>query len=441
MTYANFVKELKEMKSKGKGLMSEEQYMNIGYVMSAVTPCNVLVFGLGEDSYLWKNLNEGGKTIFLEDDSSWIDKFKNTGLEIVDIKYSTFVGDHEEINFNSKLLNIELPDSIEKIKWDMIIVDAPLGHGPPGRPYKGPGRMQSIYKAYQLLKAGGICVVDDMKRLVEQKYSLHYFGQDNIINVIEDKVVIFKKEIKLGLDSLIKGKNVALVGPAKYMEGSNLGNEIDNHDIVIRINRGIESIDYFKKDIGSRTDIFYSCLIERAQQTGVLDPLHLKYNHRIKHIVAPPDSDMKGISNKTKLHSLVNKEKIKEIKKHIPVTIVDHKFHTDLAKKVNCKPNTGFLAIYDLLRMNPKKLSIYGFSFYLDGFITGQKAGVENEKNCTEQEFADMAFNSKRHVQKNMWKYAKETLLNNKHVVLDKTLNKILNLDKLDRKLFKEKVN
>ena len=150
---------------------------------------------------------------------------------------------------------------------------------------------------------------------------------------------------------------------------------------------------------------------------------------------------MKGISNKTKLHSLVNKEKIKEIKKHIPVTIVDHKFHTDLAKKVNCKPNTGFLAIYDLLRMNPKKLSIYGFSFYLDGFITGQKAGVENEKNCTEQEFADMAFNSKRHVQKNMWKYAKETLLNNKHVVLDKTLNKILNLDKLDRKLFKEKVN
>ena len=91
--------------------------------------------------------------------------------------------------------------------------------------------------------------------------------------------------------------------------------------------------------------------------------------------------------------------------------------------------------------MNPKSLSIYGFSFYLDGFISGQKSGVEKEKNCTEQEFADMAFNSKRHVQKNMWQYAKNTLLDNKKVILDSKLKQILELNSLDRKLFKEKVN
>jgi len=66
---------------------------------------------------------------------------------------------------------------------------------------------------------------------------------------------------------------------------------------------------------------------------------------------------------------------------------------------------------------------------------------VEKEKNCTEQEFADMAFNSKRHVQKNMWQYAKNTLLNNKKVILDGKLKQILELENLDRKLFKEKVN
>ena len=219
------------------------------------------------------------------------------------------------------------------------------------------------------------------------------------------------------------------------MEGSKLGKEIDSHDIVVRINRGIESIAKFSEDIGLRTDLYYSCLIERAQQTGILD-INLMKSLGIKHIIAPPDSNMKGMASSTKLHSLVNDNKIKEIKKEIPLTIIDHVFHSYLAENIDCKPNTGFLAIYDLLRRNPESLSIYGFSFYLDGFISGQKSGVEFEKNCTEQEFADMAFNSKRHVQKNMWNFAKSTLLNNEKVNLDKDLKKILKLKDFDRALF-----
>ena len=38
----------------------------------------------------------------------------------------------------------------------------------------------------------------------------------------------------------IEGKTVALVGPAKYMQGTNYGKEIDSHEIVVRINRGKE---------------------------------------------------------------------------------------------------------------------------------------------------------------------------------------------------------
>lgn len=76
MNYYNFVKSLKEMKSKNLGLMSEEQYMNIGYIMKVLAPCNVLVFGLGEDAHLWNNINADGKTIFLEDDVDWSSKFK-----------------------------------------------------------------------------------------------------------------------------------------------------------------------------------------------------------------------------------------------------------------------------------------------------------------------------------------------------------------------------
>jgi hypothetical protein len=239
-------------------------------------------------------------------------------------------------------------------------------------------------------------------------------------------------------EGLIAGKRVAIVGPALYMQGSGYGKEIDSHDVVARINRGIESIENFSADIGKRTDVYYSCLIERAQQTGRLDPIKLKNLYKIKCLVAPPDSDIKGIARTTRFHSLVDQNTVNSITAVVPIRIISHQFHTELAHAVSCKPNTGFLSIYDLLANRPAELSVYGFSFYLDGFLPGQKSGVEEEKGCTEQEFADMAFVSKRHVQINMWNHAKKTLLNNPIVKLDKTLKAILSMEEFSREKFNE---
>jgi len=238
----------------------------------------------------------------------------------------------------------------------------------------------------------------------------------------------------------IEGKTISLVGPAKYLKGKGYGKSIESSDIVIRINRGIESTNNYPKDLGTRTDILYSCLIEKSQQAGKLDPKELKGKYKINHIVAPPVSDYSGISNSNSFHGMVNMKTVKAIEKVIPIRLISSSFHTTLAKKVSCKPNTGFLSIFDLLSFNIKSLSIYGFSFYLDGFIDGQKSGVELEKNCTEQEFANMAFNSKRHIQKNMWKYASNNLLNNNKVKLDPILEKILSLESFSKNSFEEEV-
>jgi len=240
------------------------------------------------------------------------------------------------------------------------------------------------------------------------------------------------------MEELVAGKRVVLVGPAKYMQGSKNGPRIDSHDIVARINRGIESIDKFGEDLGRRTDVYYSCLIERAQQTGKLDPKKLKDEYGIKAVIAPPVSDMKGLNSFGLFHPLVEEKTLIEIARMMPLGLISPEVHTDLALKVDCKPNTGFASIYHLLSYAPKSLTIYGFSFYLDGFIEGQKSGVENEKNCTEQEFADMAFASKRHVQINMWNHAKKTLLNNPIIKLDKTLEAILSMEEFSREKFNE---
>ena len=186
------VELIDKLKKDGHGLMSIEQYLKVGQTLELYSPCNFLVFGLGQDAYVWNEINIDGRTAFLEDDSDWITKFNGSKLEIHAVNYTTMVKQHEEIGFNEDKLKMDLPTEITNTPWDIIFVDGPLGHNPP-RPYKGPGRMQSIYTAYNLLKPGGICIIDDMGRLVERKYSTHYFGRENLFDLVQDKVGIFKK--------------------------------------------------------------------------------------------------------------------------------------------------------------------------------------------------------------------------------------------------------
>jgi hypothetical protein len=261
-----------------------------------------------------------------------------------------------------------------------------------------------------------------------------------------------KKESALVMHNLIHGRTVSLVGPANYMLGSSHGAEIDDSDIVVRLNRGFDTCKNYTEDMGSRTDILYSCLIEKQANAGKINVDRL-VEENIKIVCAPPYSDYEGktyahssvVSPENPrgmildtLHELVNKNTVKSIMdKGVRVRVVTSQLNELIRKQILCKPNTGFLSIYDLASFKPKRLKIFGISFYLDGFVPGEKTGVEEEQNCTEQEFADKAFTSKRHIQKNMWKTAKETLLTEPRIHLDPQLRKILEMDKFSRESYR----
>ena len=238
--------------------------------------------------------------------------------------------------------------------------------------------------------------------------------------------------------SMINSKNVVLVGPAAYLEGSNYGNSIDKNDVVVRINRSYETCEKIPEDVGSRTDILYSCLLETNRNAGILDFEKIKKSGT-KLICAPGFNRIwpeypNGIYATHPEISSATWNKINA--SGYNVRLVFESIDTALKKETQTRPNTGFLAIFDILACQPKSLSLHGFTFYLDGFIKGSKAGVEKEKNCTEEEFALMALNSKRHKQENMGKFAKEHLLNAGNVVLDDTMKKILTLKKFSREEF-----
>ncbi|RXH92473.1 hypothetical protein DVH24_033369 [Malus domestica] len=157
-------------------------------VLSQKSPCNFLVFGLGFDSLMWTALNHGGRTIFLEEDNSWIDQIKQKlpGLEAYHVKYDTKVhqadklmemGRKEECRavgdprFSKCELALKnLPSDVYDIEWDLIMVDAPTGY------FDGaPGRMSAIYTAGLLgrnREEGEAHVfVHDVDRVVEDSFS------------------------------------------------------------------------------------------------------------------------------------------------------------------------------------------------------------------------------------------------------------------------------
>ena len=221
---------------------------------------------------------------------------------------------------------------------------------------------------------------------------------------------------------IIRDKTIAIVGPASYLENSKLGKEIDSYDLVVRINRGIELIENYSSDIGFRTDILYSCLIEDPENAGIIDPLLFSEKYNLKFICTTPFADLKSFFNKNDIHPMVDKEKFKKLSKLIPTRIIPNEYWECFSKELKTRPTTGYISVFDILRFKPSKIKIFGFSFYTTGILKGYKKGTKYQ----EETFHDVALKSKRHNHRKMFNYAKKILLYDERIELDPFLQNIL---------------
>ena len=162
-------------------------------VLQRRAPCNFLVFGLGFDSPMWAALNHGGRTVFLEEDASWIAdvRSKHPSLESYHVTYDTVLTDADALlelrdhpacvaqpdlasaaEASCRLALRGLPPVFHELEWDLIMVDAPTGWTP-----QSPGRMGAIYTAGMAARArrpgdGPTDVfVHDVDRPVEDAFS------------------------------------------------------------------------------------------------------------------------------------------------------------------------------------------------------------------------------------------------------------------------------
>lgn len=151
--------------------MTEEEYR---YIASYLGSKNTLIFGTGYDSDLWRQANNHGNTIFLEDNDKWI-SHEN---DVYKVTYKTVLSDAEILlsnykkTMNDNLLLLDLPQFVKDTKWDIIVVDAPAGNK-----LHLPGRMQSIFTAKKLSNKNTNIFVHDCDRKVEDLYTTEFLGK------------------------------------------------------------------------------------------------------------------------------------------------------------------------------------------------------------------------------------------------------------------------
>jgi len=156
------------------------------------------------------------------------------------------------------------------------------------------------------------------------------------------------------LAELVKDKRVIIIGPGATVKDDCSSIDVDSYDLVCRLNVHWRLHDGDHKVLGKRTDIIYHCLNENQYTSA---DLKFWMDNNIK-MVSRADIDYLGPVRK-----VVTFIKRNENVKYVP-EIVPYEFYLDYKTKLGCNPSTGTLAIFHLLSMPLKSLSVAGFDFY-----------------------------------------------------------------------------
>lgn len=216
----------------------------------------------------------------------------------------------------------------------------------------------------QYIKSKKNTVVHPPKPIKEIKEELKNLKPQRQILKIEPSVqtkTYFKKFlVNDKLQSLIKDKNVALIGPAKYLLNMEQGPKIDQYDITIRFNSSILTENKFEKYVGKETDIW----IYNFKDLTLLD----KLTSLPKMIFCPYPK------------SLIDKYQIDKKFPECPIEFIENDFYYQLQQAMNFEPNSALLTILILLRQNIKSLYVSGLSFMYDGYYDAENNKEKNTK-------------------------------------------------------------
>tara|TARA_Y100000389_G_scaffold192160_1_gene219326 strand:- start:2636 stop:3322 length:687 start_codon:yes stop_codon:yes gene_type:complete len=220
-------------------------------------------------------------------------------------------------------------------------------------------------------------------------------------------------------EDFLKDKRVCLVGPAptvKDIEGNLYKNKqeqidkIESYDVIVRLNIALPMPPSLAEYVGSRTEIIYNCMSPDPESGGYINIDFLK--EKISWIVAslpakhPFTQDIIGFYQRNQ--------------NTINFTTVELDYFNELEQKMQTRPNTGVIAILDMLACDIKEIFITGMTFFRGGY-------VKEYRGYNEQEVLSRMAVHKNHRQEPQLAYMKEILSSDPRVKMDKYLQDIIN--------------
>ncbi|XP_010905172.2 arabinogalactan O-methyltransferase 1-like [Elaeis guineensis] len=178
-------------------ILSLKEHQLLKNFITHKAPCNLLFFGLKPQFLDLAIFNTEGTTIFLEDDFEKLRTRKLKGMQVYVVKYHKKASEAYELlkhartnpactpqegllhGSHCKLALTGLPGIVCKRKWDVVVIDGPRGDRP-----EAPGRMEAIYTAAMIARAGNTTdvFVHDIDRMIEKWYSWEFLCHENLVS-------------------------------------------------------------------------------------------------------------------------------------------------------------------------------------------------------------------------------------------------------------------
>jgi hypothetical protein len=155
--------------------------------------------------------------------------------------------------------------------------------------------------------------------------------------------------------TFLADKRVALVGPSLSIIGSGYGSDIEQYDLVVRMNHHWPIDPGLVSDVGSRMDILYHCC---------------NGDHPVKRLFTPGFSRTQFVCYETEEGNESPQMIEYCLQSGIPVLDVTSVYQS-LQDKPQTPPNTGLVAITHLLSMGVTELALFGITFYKEPYSPG----------------------------------------------------------------------
>ena len=154
---------------------------------------------------------------------------------------------------------------------------------------------------------------------------------------------------------MIRGRRVVIIGPATSCAEWNTAKDIEDYDIIVRLNQGMLVPEEWKSSIGTRTDILFTHLLTYNQFLRH-DIESLK---KVKRVVITNNKQEQGGAERGRIF----KEHLDElgIRSEKPS---DRRYKQLRRKHKSIYPTTGLLALHYLLDSDLKELYVTGLTFY-----------------------------------------------------------------------------